>query len=110
MNEFAPYINVSKELISKKRHFAGTMFMHQMETFSILLNYHYTDKVLLKAALIHDVIEDIPNFDQSQILTIDSDANAVLDIVKMEKETLSAWIFQTIGVWMRMGENIVHKR
>lgn len=83
MNEFAPYINISKELISKKRHFAGTMFMHQMETFSILLNYHYTDKVLLKAALIHDVIEDIPNFDQSQILTIDSDANAVLDIVKM---------------------------
>ena len=82
MNEFAPYINVSKELISKKRHFAGTMFMHQMETYSILLNFNYSDKVLLKAALIHDVIEDIPDFDQSKILSLDSDSSDVLKLVK----------------------------
>lgn len=82
MNEFVPYINVSKKLVSKKRHFAGNMFMHQMETFSILLNYNYQDKVLLKAALIHDIIEDIPNFDQSKILNLDSDSGDVLKLVK----------------------------
>lgn len=82
MKEFDPYINVSKELVSKKRHFAGTIFMHQMETFSILLNYNYQDKILLKAALIHDIIEDIPNFDQSKILNLNSDSGDVLKLVK----------------------------
>lgn len=82
MKEFDPYINVAKELISKKRHFAGTMFMHQMETFSILLNFNYSDRVLLKASLIHDVIEDIPDFDQNKILTLDGDSRDVLKLVK----------------------------
>jgi (p)ppGpp synthase/HD superfamily hydrolase len=56
-----------------------------METFSILLEYGYTNPVLLKAALIHDLLEDGPKlgldaFDS--IAKLDEDGPAVLKLVE----------------------------
>jgi len=61
------------------------MFRHQVETLAILLEYGYADPVLLKAALIHDIIEDgerigFQGFDE--IRTIDKDGAEVLNLVK----------------------------
>jgi len=87
----APYIRLAKVLIGKKRHAGGNMFRHQIDTMGILLNYNYTDSVLLKASLIHDVVEDVPNFDINKILTIDSESEdvykLVLEVTKMPGQT-----------------------
>lgn len=77
----APYVQISTALIGKERRSGGNMFRHQMDTFAILLDYGYTDSVLLKASLIHDVVEDIPDFDIKRIIPIDDEANNVLDLV-----------------------------
>ena len=57
------------------------MFRHQMDTMGILIDYGYIDKILLKAACIHDVVEDIPGFDQNLILNADEDGPEVLKLV-----------------------------
>ena len=44
---FAPYIQLATALIGKARHAGGNMFRHQMDTFTILLDYGYIDPVLL---------------------------------------------------------------
>ena len=88
---FAPYIYLATKLISKVRRSGGTMFRHQISTFGILLEYGYTDSVLLKASLIHDAIEDLENFDRELIRNCDADGDAVLKLVlevtKREGET-----------------------
>ena len=77
----APYMQIATALIGKTRHSGGNMFRHQIDTMGILLDYGYIDSVLLKAALIHDVVEDIPDFDKNLILNIDHDSQAVYDLV-----------------------------
>lgn len=60
------------------------MFRHQMETLAILLEYGYTEPVLLKAALIHDLHEDgkqVNYHEFDEIATIDEDGAAVLALV-----------------------------
>ena len=56
----APYIQKATALIGKKRRVGGNQFRHAMATMAILVDYHYTGAVLLKAALIHDLFEDVP--------------------------------------------------
>ena len=77
----APYMEVATELIGKKRHAGGNMFRHQVDTMAILIDYGYVDSVLLKASLVHDVIEDIPNFDEKQLLNIEPEAKDVYKLV-----------------------------
>ncbi|MBE6350940.1 MAG: hypothetical protein E7062_09385 [Spirochaetaceae bacterium] len=77
----APYMQIATALIGKTRHSGGNMFRHQIDTMGILLDYGYIDSVLLKASLIHDVVEDIPDFDKNLILNIDQDSQAVYDLV-----------------------------
>ena len=77
----APYIQLSTELIGKSRHAGGNMFRHQIDTMGILIDYGYLDSVLLKASVIHDVVEDVPGFDVQRILDIGGDAQEVLDLV-----------------------------
>lgn len=78
---FAPYMQLATVLIGKAREAGGNMFRHQVDTMSILVDYGYVDSVLLKASLIHDVIEDVPNFNVNQILNIDSESGQVYDLV-----------------------------
>ncbi|MBQ5383005.1 MAG: hypothetical protein IIU46_00980 [Treponema sp.] len=77
-----PYLRLSLKLCQKPRKAGGTMFRHQLDTFGILLEYGYTDRILLKAALTHDLVEDLLDFDENEILNCDSDGPAVLSVVK----------------------------
>lgn len=77
----APYIQLATALIGKSRHAGGNMFRHQIDTMGILIDYGYLDGILLKASLIHDLIEDIPGYDVQNILNIDADSSEVLKLV-----------------------------
>lgn len=92
----APYMQLATALIGKRRHSGGNMFRHQLDTMAILIDYGYIDSVLLKASVIHDVIEDIPDFNHNLILGIDSEAGQVYDLVlevsKKEGQTKSDFL------------------
>ena len=86
----APYIQVATNLIGKSREGGGNMFRHQIDTMGILIDYGYIDSVLLKASLVHDLLEDIPDFDRNILLSIDSESHAVyelaMEVTKREGE------------------------
>lgn len=87
----APYIQLATALIGKSRHAGGNMFRHQIDTMGILIDYGYLDGVLLKAGVIHDLIEDVPGYDVNNILNIDDDSpevlKLVLEVTKKEGQT-----------------------
>lgn len=96
----APYMQIATALIGKQRHAGGNMFRHQIDTMGILLDYGYIDSVLLKASVIHDVIEDIPEFNRNEILGIDSESGQVYDLVmevtKLEGQVKSDYLKRII--------------
>lgn len=77
----APYIYIASQLIKKKRKAGGSMFRHQMDTLAILIEYNYLDPILLKAAVIHDTVEDLKDFDTTIIAKTDNDGEQVLKLV-----------------------------
>ena len=77
----APYLQLATALIGKSRYAGGNMFRHQIDTMGILIDYGYIDSVLLKASVIHDLLEDVPGFDPKLILEIDSESRQVYDLV-----------------------------
>lgn len=77
----APYIQLSIELIDKPRKCLSNTFRHQFATLAILIDYGYTDPILLKASVIHDIIEDVAGFDQNRISCLE-DGPSVLYLVK----------------------------
>jgi GTP pyrophosphokinase len=79
-----PYLELSRCLVKKERKGFGNMFRHQIETLSILIENGYDDPVLLKAALIHDLLEDghkVGFNDFDKVITIDEDGKEVYDLV-----------------------------
>jgi len=72
------------------------MFRHQLDTMSILIDYGYIDSVLLKASIIHDLIEDIPEYNHNVILAIDWEApqvyDLVLEVTKRQNELKSVFL------------------
>jgi (p)ppGpp synthase/HD superfamily hydrolase len=77
----APYIQLATTLIGKVREGGGNMFRHQLDTMATLIDYGYIDSVLLKAAVVHDVLEDIPDFNHNLLLSIDYESHKVYDLV-----------------------------
>jgi (p)ppGpp synthase/HD superfamily hydrolase len=78
----APYIIKATALIGVERRVGGNQFRHAFATLGILLDYKYfSDAVLLKASVIHDLIEDVPSTDQHALRQIDTQANEVVDLV-----------------------------
>jgi GTP pyrophosphokinase len=77
----APYIQKATALIGVARKVGGNQFRHMMATFTILLDYHYTDHVLLKASLIHDLFEDVPETDREAIRRLDEHGDEVVRLV-----------------------------
>ncbi|MBE0638033.1 MAG: hypothetical protein IH598_05910 [Bacteroidales bacterium] len=77
----APYIQKATALIGKARKVGGNQFRHMMATFTILIDYHYTDHVLLKASLIHDLFEDIPETNKLEIMEL-TDGKRVVKLVE----------------------------
>jgi GTP pyrophosphokinase len=78
----APYIIKATALIGKKRNVGGNQFRHALATMAILFDYKLIDDyVLLKAAVIHDLIEEVPETDENELRHIDYQANEVVDLV-----------------------------
>jgi (p)ppGpp synthase/HD superfamily hydrolase len=46
-----------------------------------LIDYGYIDSVLLKASVVHDVLEDIPDFNHNLLLSIDYESHKVYELV-----------------------------
>ena len=78
----APYIQIATLLIGKSREGGGNMFRHQLDTMAILIDYGYSDTVLLKASIVHDVLEDITDFNHNTLLSVDYESHAVYDLVQ----------------------------
>ena len=78
----APYILKATALRGKARKVGGNQFRHVMATFAILLDYHCNDRVMLKAAFIHDLFEDCPDTNRQDIAALDDDGPAVVKLVE----------------------------
>lgn len=79
----APYIIKATALIGKQRGVGGNQFRHAMATMAILLDYKFFDDyILLKASVIHDLLEDVPETNEMDIRCIDGQADDVLALVK----------------------------
>ncbi|OGL47161.1 MAG: hypothetical protein A2161_14205 [Candidatus Schekmanbacteria bacterium RBG_13_48_7] len=96
--ELAWYIQKASALRSIPRKVGGNNFRHVLYSFNIMLDYEIFDVIALKAAIIHDVLEDVPNFvSDKEILNIDEDGKKVLELVRAltfhkDKETKSEYL------------------
>jgi len=79
--ELAPYIQIAFGLIDKPRMCGGNAFRHGLDTLNILIDYGYYNAVLLKAAIVHDTLEDYKDFDEEKIACL-ADGPDVLSLVK----------------------------
>jgi (p)ppGpp synthase/HD superfamily hydrolase len=78
----APYILKASALIEKERRVGGNQFRHGFATLGILLDYKYfSNSILLKASVIHDLIEEVPSTDIGELIAIDKEASMVVDLV-----------------------------
>jgi len=93
----APYILKATALISVHREVGGNQFRHCFSTLGILLDYKFfANSILLKAALLHDLLEDMPETQVDEIRWIDGDGTAVVELVlevtKRKDETKSQYL------------------
>ena len=93
----APYILKAMVLIKVRRLVGGNQFRHSFSTLGILIDYKlFSDSVLLKASLLHDLLEDIPETQIEEIRNIDEDSTRVVDLVlevtKQKDETKSGYL------------------
>ena len=93
----APYILKATALISVQRAVGGNQFRHCFSTLGILLDYKfYTNSVLLKASLLHDLLEDMPETQVDEIRWIDGDGTdvveLVLEVTKRKDETKAEYL------------------
>jgi (p)ppGpp synthase/HD superfamily hydrolase len=78
----APYLIKATALIGCRRRVGGNQFRHNFATLGILLDYKiFSNYLLLKASVIHDLIEDVPSTDINALRKIDRQANEVVDLV-----------------------------
>jgi (p)ppGpp synthase/HD superfamily hydrolase len=87
----APYMQLATALIGKVREGGGNMFRHQLDTMATLIDYGYIDSVLLKASVVHDLIEDVPDFNHNLLLSVDYESpavyNLILEVTRFPDET-----------------------
>lgn len=78
----APYIFKATALIGVSRRVGGNQFRHAFSTLGILFDYKYfQDSILLKASLIHDLLEDLPETEIEEIRYTDHEGHRVVDLV-----------------------------
>jgi (p)ppGpp synthase/HD superfamily hydrolase len=93
----APYILKATALIGVQRQVGGNQFRHCFSTLGILLDYKFfSDSVLLKASLLHDLLEDLPETQVDEIRSIDSEGHQVvalvLEVTRRKDETKSQYL------------------
>ena len=104
--ELAPYILKATALIWIQRKVGGNQFRHSFSTFGILLDYKFfTNSVLLKASLLHDLLEDIPKTQVEGIRHIDHESNEVvklvLEVTKGSNETKVQYLQRVLSTGSR---------
>jgi GTP pyrophosphokinase len=77
----APWVQKASALVGVHRQVGGNQFRHCMASMTILIDYHFIDSVILKASIIHDLLEDFDKVDREEIKHIDADGEKVLDLV-----------------------------
>jgi GTP pyrophosphokinase len=78
----APYIIKATALITVDRKVGGNQFRHCFSTLGILLDYKFYDNsILLKASLLHDFLEDLPEARVDEIRWIDHEGPQVVELV-----------------------------
>jgi len=102
----APYILQAMALIRIQRKVGGNQFRHCFSTLGILLDYKFfDDSVLLKASLLHDLLEDIPETRVDEIRSIDDESPRVVDLVlevtKRKDETKSEFLQRILNTGSR---------
>jgi GTP pyrophosphokinase len=93
----APYILKATALISVQRDVGGNQFRHSFSTLGILLDYKFFENsVLLKASLLHDLLEDLPETQVDEIRWIDGDGSdvvrLVLEVTRRKEETKEQYL------------------
>lgn len=93
----SPYLIKATALIGKVRYVGGNQFRHAFATLGILMDYKYfSNSVLLKASLVHDLFEDIPSTDRTSLINLDLDGKAVtklvLEVTKSDDELKETYL------------------
>jgi GTP pyrophosphokinase len=102
----APYIIKATALIAVDRKVGGNQFRHSFSTLGILLDYKFfSDSILLKASLLHDFLEDLPDADVDEIRWIDHESKhvveLVLEVTKRKDETKSQYLERVLNTGSR---------
>lgn len=95
LDDLGPYLRLALLLRDKPRLGGGNMFRHQVDTLGILLDYGHTDPVLLRAAVIHDLLEDLPGFDPARIRALPQGGEVlalVQEVSRQQGETKQAFL------------------
>jgi len=93
----APYILKATALIGVQRKVGGNQFRHCFSTLGILLDYKFfTYSILLKASLLHDLFEDLPEMQVDEVKWIDKEGpevvELVLEVTKSKTETKAQYL------------------
>ncbi len=102
----APYIMKATALIAVQRDVGGNQFRHCFSTLGILLDYKFFKKsILLKASLLHDLLEDLPETQLDEIRWIDHESQQVIDLVlevtKWKEETKAEYLQRILNTGSR---------
>jgi len=93
MEEYWPYFQIARSLAPLRRKSKiGNQFRHSVDAFGILIEYGYSESILLKASIIHDIVEDGPKvgFHRfTEIQNIDTEGAEVLKLVKEVSRKIS---------------------
>jgi (p)ppGpp synthase/HD superfamily hydrolase len=100
--ELAPWIQKATALIEHHRKVGGNQFRHCLATMTILIDYHFIESILLKAAIVHDLLEDSDKVKPAELADIDDDGPEVLSIVleltrQKEKESKEAYLSRLLN-------------
>ncbi len=98
----APYILKATALIGVRRKVGGNQFRHSFSTLGILLDYkYYNESILLKASLLHDLLEDLPHTEVEDIVRTDHDGhqvvNLVIEVTKRTDETKQDYLERVLN-------------
>jgi (p)ppGpp synthase/HD superfamily hydrolase len=77
----APWIQKASALVGVRRRVGGNQFRHCMAAMTILIDYHFVDSTILKASIIHDLLEDFNAASRDEIRGVDAEGEKVLELV-----------------------------
>jgi len=102
----APYIIKATALIAVDRKVGGNQFRHCFSTLGILLDYKFYDNsILLKASLLHDFLEDLPEARVDEIRWIDHEGpqvvELVLEVTKRKEDAKSQYLQKILNTGSR---------